>query len=204
MWKWTKSVLCLPRIGMRTALKLESNNVGAFYQFINSSLLPFFFFFFSNIWCFASLFLRSLPRKAEEKRKNTWTVWKKSKPAPFLFQMGQQHWLLRWEGIQLLMLGLFCAQSSSCHLVAVTEKRPFFSMLVHLLRCCVHNYACHQHIANVLAKTLNLKLDKTYLLLAFHSGKCASLVDRHCPRKSRVRVNIVCLLVQMQTEIGSK
>lgn len=43
MWEQTKSVLWLPGIEMRTAQRLESNNVRAFYQFINSFMMLFFF-----------------------------------------------------------------------------------------------------------------------------------------------------------------
>lgn len=42
MWNQTKSVLCLPGIEMRTAQRLELNNVRSFYQFINLSLMLFF------------------------------------------------------------------------------------------------------------------------------------------------------------------
>lgn len=154
MWKQTKSVLCLPGIEMRKARSLESNNIRAFYQFINPSLMLFFSMQIFGV--FLPFFLRSLPRKVEEKRKNTWTVWKKSKPASFLFQAGQQHQLLGWEGIQLL-LGLFCAQSASCHLVVMTEKRPFWLLLVRVLGCCIHNCIYLQHVANVPTKALNLK-----------------------------------------------
>lgn len=42
MWEQTKSMPWLPGIEMRTAQRRESNNVRAFYQFINSSLMLFF------------------------------------------------------------------------------------------------------------------------------------------------------------------
>lgn len=154
---------------MRTAWRLESSNVRAFYQFI--------IIFYTSIWCFSCFFLRSLPRKVEEKRKSTWTVWKKSKPASFLFQVGQQHQLLDWEGIQLLMLGLFCAQSVSCHLVVMTEKRPFFwLLLVHVLGCCIHNCVNLQHVPNMLTETLNEARPVCYgfMQLCWPSGQAVS------------------------------
>lgn len=56
------------------------------------------------------------------------------------------------------MLGLFGAQSASCHLVVVTEKRPFFwLLLVRVLGCCIHNCVYLQHVANMPTKTLNPK-----------------------------------------------
>lgn len=66
MWKQTKSVLCLPGIEVRTAQRLESNNIRAFYQFISC----FFFFFPMQIFgVFLPFSLDLCPGKQKKKER---------------------------------------------------------------------------------------------------------------------------------------
>lgn len=169
MWKQIKSVLCLPGIEMRTRQRLDSNNIGASYQFINSSLVLLFSMQIFGV--FPPFSLDLCPGKQKKKERIHGQSGKKVSQPPSCFQ---QHQLWDWEGIQLWLLGRFHAQSASCHLVAVTEKRPrSWQLLVgghRTVPACSRSLTCQQAL-----HTLN---QARPAVLAFTSGNCVGLVDR--------------------------